>query len=394
MGQEWIWGAPQWPRLTVDIDRVRQAEGGLFRDAARFNAQMVRLEPRDKDEVYLVGMVDEAMNTSAIEGEMLARRDVRSSLFVQLGLIPAMPQEKRAKGIVSALLDCRRNFFEPLSMADLLTWQEHTIGAMDVVPGWRDTKDGPMQIVSGRIDNPKVHYEAPPAERLKRELNAFVKWFNDTDPTVAGANNLPGTARAAIAHLWFEVLHPFRDGNGRIGRLIAEKALAQELKNQPLFSLSKAIEEDRRTYYEVLNRASRQQDMDVTDFAVWFASTVHQAHKKSELMVRFVIEKAAFWDRFGKAPVSVRQRSVINKVFDKGPDAFESGIAANHYQGLSKVSRATATRDLASLVDMGLLVKLEGGGRSTRYALNLPMILQRHLRPDRKQARSTPELER
>jgi len=377
MQKKWIWQASEWPKFHFESAPVINAQKGFVLRCATLRHEIDVLPERDRIEVILNPLVDEVIGTSAIEGESLRRDDVRSSLEVQLGLVPEVPQDKQAKGMVSALLACREAYFDPLDHHHLLAWQKDIVAAMDVAPGWRTAADGPMQVVSGRISDPTVHFEAVPAGNLKRELDVFLKWFNDTDPMVNPVPGYTGAARAAVAHLWFETLHPFRDGNGRVGRLIAEKALAQELRGQPLFSLSAMIESERKAYYEHLGRQQRGDDMDVTSFMVWFSDVTQAAQQKTEIGCRFVIEKARFWDAHRSAGLSDRQRDVINKIFDKGPDAFPVGIQASHYKGLGHVSKATATRDLGELVEKGVLVKLDSGGRSTRYCLNSPWLLNR-----------------
>jgi Fic family protein len=229
---------------------------------------------------------------------------------------------------------------------------------------WRQSP-APMQIVSGPVSYDKgyekVHFEAVPANTIDLHISQFLVWYNS--PT-----QQPGPIKAAIAHLWFESIHPFEDGNGRVGRAIAEHALAQDLNYPPLMSLSTQIEKDRNAYYDNLNTAS-QDTMDITAWVNWFCHIVLAAQHDATPQINFILKKAQFWDKFGKKPLNSRQQKVLTKWFYAGPDGFTLGLSAKKYMAITSCSKATATRDLTALVEIGCLYRLEGGGRNVRYGL-------------------------
>jgi Fic family protein len=221
-----------------------------------------------------------------------------------------------------------------------------------------------MQVVSGRIDRPTVHFEAPPSDRLPAEMARFLRWFNDTAP--GEPSSIPhAPVRSALAHLYFETLHPFEDGNGRIGRALAEKALSQGLGRPALLSLSRAIEARRREYYEALQSAQRSNE--TTAWVRWFAGIVLEAQQDAENRIRFVLRKSRFFQRYER-DLNERQLKAVRRMFEAGPEGFVGGMNARKYTALTGASKATATRDLQHLAQLGALVPT-GGGRSTRYEL-------------------------
>ncbi|MFT4929401.1 MAG: Fic family protein [Phenylobacterium sp.] len=374
------WQHPHWPNFTYDDTHCRQALYQYALLAGKLSGGMAQLTASLHDEAYLDLMVSEAVKTSEIEGEKLNREDVRSSIKNFLGLTAAgyiRVADPRAEGIAALMVDVRKTFAEPLCKDKLFQWQTMAIpgGGESLLRGkialgqWRQSAE-PMQIVSGavayeKVGYEKVHYEAVPANTIDQHIEQFLDWYNR--PSL-----LPGPIRAAIAHLWFESIHPFEDGNGRVGRAIAEQALAQDLGHPPLMSLSTEIEKDRNAYYNNLNAAS-QDTMDITPWVIWFCQAVLQAQQDAVTKVDFILEKAQFWDRFGGQALNARQQKVINKWFSAGPDGsyFESsfGLSAKKYMAIAGCAKATATRDLTALVAIGCLYRLEGGGRNARYAL-------------------------
>jgi Fic family protein len=230
---------------------------------------------------------------------------------------------------------------------------------------WRSHED-PMQVISGSFGKEKVHFEAPPSSRISSEMNRFIRWFNDTAP--GGINEIKkAPVRSAIAHLYFETIHPFEDGNGRIGRAIAEKALSQTLGRPVLLSLSRTIEADKKSYYNALERA--QKSNEITLWINYFIHVILKSQEQAIRLVDFILKKSKFFDRF-KQSLNERQIKVVRRMLDAGPDGFEGGINARKYMSITKASKATATRDLQNLSEMGVLV-IEGGGRSTHYILNI-----------------------
>jgi len=262
--------------------------------------------------------------------------------------------------------DATRHWREPLTVERLCGWQAALFptgfaGVKKVKSGALRTHATPMQIVSGPIGREKVHFEAPPSKRLPRELGEFLDWFQTSRDSP-----IDGLLRAGTAHLWFETLHPFEDGNGRVGRAIIDLALAQDAKmDQRLYSVSRRLAEHRDDYYAELAAASRG-SLDITRWLTWFAEQFEEACGSSEAVIDLSLAKARFWLQHGQAPLNERQRKAVNRILDAGPGGFEGGMSTDKYGHLVRVSRATAYRDLDELVRYGLLTQA-GVGRGTRY---------------------------
>jgi Fic family protein len=264
-------------------------------------------------------------------------------------------------------VDVYSTYAAPLTHDTLSRWHGMLLAhdrGLETIGAYRRHADA-MQIVSGRIDRPTVHFEAPPSAQVQDEMNSFVEWFNRTAPD--GPAPLPALTRAALGHLWFESNHPFEDGNGRLGRALAEKSLAQNIGQPSLIALAYTIERDRKGYYDQLE--THQKTLNVTDWVLWFAETVLKAQQVTLTRVSFFIAKAKFYDRF-RDQLNDRQAKVIERMFREGPDDFKGGLSAENYIAITGTSRATTTRDLQDLVEMGALSRT-GERRSTRYWLHL-----------------------
>ena len=265
------------------------------------------------------------------------------------------------------MVDLYRNFEKALTHKMLRTWHQMlTYGRTDLkaIGKYRTHKE-PMQIVSGPIHKPKVHFEAPPSERVKHDMQHFIAWFNDTAPK--GRNPLPPLTRAGLAHLYFVCIHPFEDGNGRISRAIAEKALSQCLGEPTLIALSSIIQNDKKAYYHRLQQQNRQ--LEATEWLEYFAQTTLKAQDYSQRLIDFIVHKAKFYDRL-REQLNLRQEKVLTRMFREGPDGFKGGLSAENYLRIVKTSRATATRDLQDLVEKAALVRT-GEKKYTRYHLNI-----------------------
>lgn len=316
--------------------------------------------------IELIG--EEAVKTSQIEGLILNRESVQSSLMHQFGLGAEKPGVNPAeRGISEMMIDLYRSFVAPLDGATICGWHRMLFAGdkkISVIGGYR-THEEPMQVVSGPDYKRIVHFEAPPSSRMQDEMARFIAWFNDTAP--AGKTPLPGLTRAGLAHLYFVSIHPFEDGNGRIGRALSEKSLAQNLNQPSLIALAYTIERKRKDYYAALERNNKA--MEITDWLKYFARTVVEAQNTTIRRVDFYIAKARFYEKF-KGQLNERQDKVIARVFREGIDGFKGGLNAENYISISKTSRATATRDLQDLVGKGALTKT-GELRHTRYHVNL-----------------------
>lgn len=368
----YIWQHSDWPHFRWDeaplkgrLEAVRLLQGRLLGRAETVPA------PTDL-EVEMDALIQNAIRTSEIEGEQLDVGSVRSSVARQLGLDRAGLADRptpQSEALVALLLEATHQPDEPLSPELLCRWQALLFPDG---PGWlANIRIGelrgrqPMQVVSGRIDRPRVHFEAPPREGLDTGLSAFVEWFNHPPA------NLDPLLRAGIAHLWLITLHPFDDGNGRVTRAVTDRALAQsERRSVRFYSLSAAIMARRSAYYDQLEQA-QSSDLDITEWLIWFLDTLEMALQQSLTRVDRVLAKARFWQRHATKVLNERQIKVLNRLLDTAGEEFEQGINARQYRSLAKVSKATATRDLADLLDKGCLSRLPGGGRSTRYIIAL-----------------------
>jgi Fic family protein len=347
--------------LSDPLAATRRAQGEV--------AGMARLLDEDADlNAHLEVLTQEGVATSAIEGEKFDPTAVRSSIARRLGLptagLPAAPRS--VEGLVDVLLDATRHYDRPLTLKKLCDWQAALFptgrsGLREIRTG-KLRGDAPMQIVSGPIGRERVHYQAPPRGRLDKEMAAFLKWFA-TPP-----KGLDGLIRAGLAHAWFELIHPFEDGNGRVGRALLDRALAQdERRSMRLYSMSARFEAVRDEYYEALGALSRG-TLDVTAWLQWFLEQTRAAAKSSEKTVEHVLFKARYWVQHSHKPTNERQRKALNALLNAGPGGFVGGLTNRKYANLTKTSPATAQRDLAELVKLQLLV-LTGAGRSARYEL-------------------------
>lgn len=376
---KYSWQHPDWPNFTFDSAQSKNFLYQYALEAGRLSGGVNQLKDSLQYEAYIDLMVSEAINTSQIEGEKLDREDVRSSIKNFMGLSTPFIRiaDPRAEGIAALMVDVQKTFTDILTKEKLFHWHKLVIPEPEKsvlhsnlnVGHWR-TSEEPMQIISGPIGYEKVHYEAPPAGQIDTEMTHLLQWFNDSNPLHSKQKEvLPGPIRAAIVHLWFESIHPFDDGNGRVGRALAEQALAQDINRPPLLSLSSIIEKDKNSYYSELNKAS-QFNLDITSWINWFTYSVQQAQYDATNKVDFILKKAKFWDTFQDIGLNERHIKVINKVLKAGPEGFEHGINARKYMSMTGCSKATATRDLGLLVNRGCLYRLEGGGRNTRYRLH------------------------
>ncbi|WKN45385.1 Fic family protein [Tunicatimonas pelagia] len=364
------WQLPDWPDFTYSIDEVEDKLFDFAQRVGRVSGVLAGLPDTTQTEAVIDLMVSEAVKTSEIEGEYLSRQDVMSSIRNNLGLNPSVENvsDKRAEGAAELMIDVRDSYAEPLTQDKLFAWHRMLMkGNRRIAIGeWRSHEE-PMQVVSGALGKEKVHYEAPPSSLVPAEMAQFIRWFNETGP--GGKNEIKKPIlHSAIAHLYFETIHPFEDGNGRIGRAISEKALSQHINRPILLSLSRSIEANKNAYYGALQRA--QQSNEVTNWIIYFVDMVLDAQTQAEELIDFTLKKTRFFDRF-KNSLNERQLKAIRRMLDEGPKGFEGGMSAKKYISITHTSKATATRDMQDLVEQGVFVPVGGGGRSTRYDLKL-----------------------
>ena len=376
---KYCWQHPDWPNFTYDDCELRHLLYVYAFDSGKLSGEMVQLKEPLRNEAHLILMASEAIKTSQIEGELLNSEDIRSSIKNFLGLSnpPTRVLDQKAEGIAALMVDLQKTYSAPLTKETLFHWHQLVLppAAKSLLPPniqigqWR-TDESLMQIISGPIGHEKVLYEAPPSHQVEREMERFLQWYNDTNPLNPDRKrHLSGPERAGIAHLWFELIHPFDDGNGRIGRAIANQALMQDAGYPVLVTLSSALEIKRKDYYEQLHRAS-QPNMDVTPWVNWFGDAARQAQKESAARIQFILRKAIFWNNNENKDLNARQVKAINQAFDAGIGELQLSISAQKYQGITGCSKATATRDLSDLVQKGCLTPLEKVGRNASYELN------------------------
>lgn len=365
---EWNWQLPDWPHFTWEAEALGDFEARFQRQAGLFQGVLRHMKPEDKAALTVEVISAEAYKTSEIEGEILDRDSLQSSLRRNFGLDVderrAAPAEKGVADMMTALY---RGFDRPLDDHTLFHWHNQLMSArrdMDDIGRYRTHPDA-MQVVSGPHGDIIVHFEAPPSEQVAPEMERFIAWFKQSAPD--GPKPLPPLVRAGLAHLWFVTIHPFEDGNGRIGRAISELALSQALERPTLIALSHAIEKRRKDYYRALELANKE--LEATDWLLWFAETILAAQERSQALIDFVIAKTRMLDRL-TGRTNERQKKVLLRMFREGPEGFTGGLSAENYLSITGTSRATATRDLVGLVDIGALNRT-GQRKSTRYWLNI-----------------------
>ncbi len=367
---DWNWQQPDWPNFSWNAPRIAKAEEHFLRESGVLIGSVKHLEPGDREQLTIEAISTEAVTTSEIEGEILDRASVQSSIRRQLGLATDKRRIGPAEqGIAEMMIDLYRTFAAPLSHAMLFAWHRM------LANGRRDLKDigryrtrhEPMQVVSGAIYAPEVHFEAPPSSKVPTEMARFIRWFERTAPD--GTEPLPALTRAGLAHLYFVSIHPFEDGNGRIARAIAEKALAQSLSQPTLTALAATILIRRKAYYAALEAANKSNQ--VTDWLAWFAATTVEAQRRTIAGVEFVIDKTLLLDRL-RGQLNERQEKVMIRMLREGPGGFEGGLSAGNYGSITDASPATATRDLADLVAKGAVTR-RGERRHARYRVAMPL---------------------
>ncbi|USU00038.1 Fic family protein [Pseudomonas siliginis] len=376
MTAHWIWQQPDWPDFNWQAERLAP----LLRECVQTQGRLLGMAGSVGDSMSaqseLDALLQNIVTSSAIEGEQLNVGSVRSSLARRLGLewVDRDSVSQRSEGLAQLMLDATHGFDEPLTLARLLEWHTWLFPAEEAMLSARPMLvgtlrgDEPMQVVSGRLDRPTVHFEAPPRQGLEQQIERFFSWFEASRDQVS----LDPLLRAGIAHFWFVTLHPFDDGNGRLTRTITDLALAQgEAQAIRFYAMSASILEDRAGYYRILE-SSQKATLDITEWLTWFLQTLLRSLQQAITRIDSVLGKTRFWQAHRESDLSAEQIKVLNRLLDGGERGFEQGLSAGQYQAVAKVSKATATRHLAELLDKGCLQRLPGGGRSTRYKINYP----------------------
>ncbi len=362
----WNWQQPEWPDFTCEPELLEGLEHDFLRETSLLFGAYGRLDEHERNRIKAEILGEEALKTSEIEGEYLDRENLRSSLLRHFGLQTDGRKARPAEtGITDLMIDLCDTSEDALSHEMLYRWHRMlTRGRTDLKCVGCYREHG-VAVVSGPLHRRRIHFEAPPPERVKREMDAFVRWFNRNAP--GAAEPLQALARAGTAHLYFECIHPFEDGNGRIGRAVSEKALAQSLGHPTLIALATMISRNRGAYYGGLGEANTETE--ITGWLSYFARTVLDALAYTRTCVEFLVEKARLLERM-RGKINPRQEKCLLRIFEEGPEGFTGGLSAENYISITGAARPTATRDLSDLVAKGVLART-GQRKSARYHLNI-----------------------
>ncbi|MCM1029950.1 MAG: Fic family protein [Oscillibacter sp.] len=360
----YIWQRPEWPNFRWDSDKLLAPLAHLNHLHGLLTGQMLLLGFDDRSETQLKALTNELLNSSEIEGIMLNADSVRSSIARKLGLDTnkQLTENHYVESLVDIMLDATTHPRESLTDERLFGWHcalfpTGRSGIYKITIGdWRQGEE-PMQVVSGALGHEKVHYEAPPSITVPEEMTRFIQWCN--------TNTQPPFIKAAIAHLWFVTIHPFDDGNGRLGRTITDMFLSEMDKNNARFySMSAEINRNKKSYYDILER-SQKGSMDITEWLLWFFDCLEKALLRTQHTITHTLQKAVFWDKFHEVPVNERQRKIINRLWD----GFEGKLTSSKWAKICNCSPDTALRDINDLISKGMLRDSGEGGRSTNYIL-------------------------
>ncbi len=359
------WQQKDWRNFIYEIDDVEALLYRFAEKVGKTKGLIDGLSDEEETDAIIELMASEAIKTSEIENEQLRRDEIVSSIKMNLGLRAPLDRvfDKRAEGVSELMVDVRKQYHSSLTCEMIFSWHRMLMkGNSNIKAGrWRKGPE-PMRIVSGSYGKEVIHFEAPPESEVAHEMDEFIDWFNGSSKKISQP-----PIRAAIAHVYFESIHPFEDGNGRIGRAISEKALSEGIGSPVLMSLSKTIEADKPAYYMALKEA--QSSNNLTNWINYFVPVLVDAQHEAEQMIAFSLKKSKFFNRF-EAKLNTRQIKVIRRMLDAGISGFEGGMNAKKYMSISKTSKATATRDLQDLVEKSVF-QVEGMGRGTRYALSI-----------------------
>ncbi|CAD6537720.1 hypothetical protein LMG27952_03305 [Paraburkholderia hiiakae] len=360
----YIWQADDWPLWRFDLTALAEPMAEVSRAQGLLVGRLADVGMALRDQASLAALTEDVLKTSEIEGEQLNIASVRSSIARRMGVdIGALaPVDRHVEGVVEMVLDATTNSRAPVTRERLFGWHAALFptgyaGLSRInVGAWRDDASGPMQVISGPIGRQRVHFEAPPANRLEAGTRRFLDWLN-------GPAQEPPLIKAALGHLWFVTLHPFDDGNGRVARAIGDLLLARaDGSTQRFYSLSAQIQRERKGYYDILERTQRG-SMDVTLWLAWFFDALHRAVDQAQITLDAVLAKARFWRDWATTPFNERQVKLLNRLLD----GFDGKLTSGKWAAIARCSSDTALRDINDLVARGVLRKAEGGGRSTSY---------------------------
>ena len=364
----WNWQQANWPDFIYKASQFVGGEETFFLQAGVWIGTCAHISQEDQTQIMVDLITNEAIKTSEIEGELLNRESLKSSIRKNFGLptnITRTPPAER--GMSEMRLDLYRQYHDALTHETLYNWHHLLMaGRRDITDvGRYRTHEEPMQIISGPVHKPKVYFEAPPSEGVYKEMDRFIAWFNRTSPE--GGTPLPPLTRASMAHFYFVTIHPFEDGNGRIGRALVEKVLSQSLEKPVLLGLSQVLSDDKKAYYSALEKHNKT--LEITSWIAFFSDVILKAQNQAQNLVDFLIQKTKLYERV-ENKLNARQAKVVARLFQEGPAGFKGGLSAENYTRITSTSQSTATRDLHEMVTLGVLIK-KGELKHTRYWLNI-----------------------
>lgn len=355
----WNWQLPNWPKFQYEPEAIAELEKQFLIDVGSASAYLKTIDTAEYHRFIVEILSIEGEQSSRIEGEILDREGLQSSIQRHFGLTPTKPSTEKESRMAQLLCNVYEKFDKPLTHEMLHNWHAMLFKGSADISDWGKyrTHPDPMQIISNRYGSPKIFFEAPPSKRVKQEMSDFIEWFNSPSTSVL--------SKAAIAHVYFESIHPFEDGNGRMGRALVEKILSQSVERPVLVAISKILEKRKKEYYAALEQCNRT--LEVQHWVKFFAEIIVTAYKESMRLLYFLIQKSKMINRLA-GEINDRQTKALLRIFAEGPDGFKGGLSAENYISITKATRPTATRDLADLFEKGALVK-SGKLRHTRYRL-------------------------
>ncbi len=370
----WNWEQNNWPHFSYDAKQLSQKENEFLLNSGKSFGVFTSLQKDDQEHINIQLLEHESYTTSQIEGEILNRDSIQNSIFYHFNLPHFLPHDTpKEHGIASMLIDNYHHYQKPLTKEILCNWHQliihnnpNSILQIQTIGDYR-IGSHPMQIQSGHLHNPTIHFEAPPSEQVPQEMEKFIDWFNDSAPD--GNNPLPALTRASIVHLYYETIHPFEDGNGRIGRALLQKSLAQSLNTPILLDLSATIQKAKKRYYQALEDSNKSNVID--GWLNYCTDMILDAQKNTMAKVTFIMQKGKFLSHY-KNQINHRQEKALLRIFNEGIDGFKGGLSAKNYRAITKSAISTTTSDLNDLVQKGMFTRT-GLRKTTRYWLNLDL---------------------
>lgn len=372
--QKWIWEYEEYPNFKYDKDRLSLILRDIAYEQGKLKAFMLLMDQESTKYSLASTLENEIIASCQIEGEILNRQSVRSSIKQKLGLESHEYYNaiRKEDNYVEILIDANTHYGQALNLEKIFGWHhamfEKGYSGFSKIKVAQFRGDGSMQVVSGDYGNEKIHYEAPPFDTLEQEMNSFIQWFNETPSSLE---------KAAITHLWFVIIHPFDDGNGRITRALTDRVLSKLEKSSfsKIYTMSKSIYEDRKGYYNALDKTTgrfqKDEPLDITYWMEWFFKTLHDALLDAQKQLSYIVDKTKFWDAHRGDELNARQIKVLNKLLDIGNENFKGDLTKKKYVKIANTAETNASRDLADLLEKACIKKVEGtAGKGTKYTIN------------------------